>query len=281
MSSSSSSSSAFAGMFEELVDSRPQTTGDAASVELVYRCSGTAEDTVVKAVAEANSPGDYEGLTRQSIGIEPVWVDTNADDGEWRITVRYGKREPTETGDSSYSFDTAGGTQHITQSLQTINSYAPSGETAPDFKGAIGFNGQEVEGADILLAAYHFSETHYMADSAVTTAYKGKLYALTYKTNADAFKGFSEGEVLFLGASGSQRGTDQWEITFRFAASPNKTGLTVGDITSIAKKGWEYLWVRYEEAEDTTAKAIVKRPKAVYVERVYDSGDFSDLGIGT
>ena len=92
-------------------------------------------------------------------------------------------------------------------------------------------------------------------------------------------KGFAAGEVLFLGASGSQRGEDDWEITFRFAASPNVTGLTIGDIEGIDKKGWEYLWVRYADAEDE--KVLVKQPIAVYVERVYDEGNFAGLGIRT
>ena len=38
---------------------------------------------------------------------------------------------------------------------------------------------------------------------------------------------------------------------------------------------------RYADAEDATAKAIVKVPVAVYVEKVYEDGDFSGLGIGT
>ena len=87
------------------------------------------------------------------------------------------------------------------------------------------------------------------------------------------------GEVLFLGASGSQRGEDDWEITFRFAASPNVTGLTVGPITGIAKRGWEYLWVRYSDAEDQ--HVLVKQPIAAYVEKVYDEGNFAGLGIGS
>ena len=32
--------------------------------------------------------------------------------------------------------------------------------------------------------------------------------------------GLAAGECLFLGASGSKRGEDDWEIAFRFAASP-------------------------------------------------------------
>ncbi len=85
--------------------------------------------------------------------------------------------------------------------------------------------------------------------------------------------------MLFQGASGSQRGQEDWEITFSFAASPNATGLTMGDITDIDKKGWEYLWVRYQDAEDEDV--LVKQPAAAYVEQVYPYGDFSLLGIGT
>ena len=88
--------------------------------------------------------------------------------------------------------------------------------------------------------------------------------------------------MLFLGASGSRRGTgvdSDWEITFRFAASPNASGISVGPISGISKKGWEYLWVRYADAEDAGSQAIVKRPVAAYVERVYDQGNFSALGI--
>jgi len=89
---------------------------------------------------------------------------------------------------------------------------------------------------------------------------------------------FAEGEVLFLGASGSPRGDDSWEITLRFAASPNATDIPVGGITVPGKKGWEYLWVQYKDAKDTNAKCIVKKPKRVIVDRVYDAGDFSLLG---
>jgi len=99
--------------------------------------------------------------------------------------------------------------------------------------------------------------------------------------NNAPFKGCAAGECLFLGASGSKRGDGDWEIGFKFAASPNKTNLTVGDITVPAKKGWEYLWVRYEDKEDANAKILVKRPLSAHVEKVYHDGDLSQLGIGT
>jgi hypothetical protein len=38
--------------------------------------------------------------------------------------------------------------------------------------------------------------------------------------------------------------------------------------------------VRYVEAEDTIAKALIKRPAAVYIEKVYELAHFAALGIG-
>ena len=39
--------------------------------------------------------------------------------------------------------------------------------------------------------------------------------------------------------------------------------------------------VRYADAEDATAKAIVKKPVAVYIEKVYEEANLAGLGIGT
>jgi hypothetical protein len=96
------------------------------------------------------------------------------------------------------------------------------------------------EGFDIIVPTCNFSETHYIAVASVTKAYKATLVSLTGKVNNAKFRGFAAGEVLFLGASGSQRG-DDWEITFKFSANSNVKGLKVA--------------------------------------QVYESGDFSGLGI--
>jgi len=45
------------------------------------------------------------------------------------------------------------------------NRQRPPGKTAPDFKGAIGVTHDNVEGVDIAVPVYSFSETHYLADS--------------------------------------------------------------------------------------------------------------------
>ena len=99
------------------------------------------------------------------------------------------------------------------------------------------------------------------------------------RTNAASFRGFPEGQVLFLGTNGGSDATSLIEITFEFQASPDVTDLTIGPISGITKPGWAYLWVKYDDG--ASENSAVKVPKAVYVEQVYQEGDFSGLGIPT
>jgi len=272
-----------AATLTENVDSREWTTGPRRSVTLHYTLVGTDDDETARDYLLANTSTTYDNLVRDECTLEPVMVDTVNGTGIWDCRVRYvqPRFNVPEVGESSFSFDTGGGTQHITQSLDTAR-YVASG-TAGNHKGAIGVAGENVEGVDIVVPVYNFSETHYLANATVDDAYKLVVFGLTGKVNVAAFKGFAAGEVLFLGASGSQRGTEDWEITFQFAASPNATGLTIGDITNppdgISKKGWEYMWVEYKDVIDETAERKVKQPVQVNIEQVYESGDFSGLEI--
>jgi len=257
----------------EKVESR---SGDEQSAQTRWIIQGTTDDAVALAELKSTAPTEHRGLPRKNCSI----AETERSD-TWIGTADYDNSAPAETGESTFSFDTTGGSQHITQSLATISRTPPAGGTAPDFKGAIGVTRDSVEGVDVTVPAYKFSETHYLDNAVVTAAYKAKLLRLTGRVNNAAFKGLAAGECLFLGAGGSRRDGGDWEITFNFAGSPNRTAIAVGDITVPAKKGWEYLWVRYEDVEDTAAKRIVKRPIAAYVEKVYEEDTFSDLGIGT
>lgn len=256
-------------------DSREQSAGEQPSVDLRYLVLGTTEDIEAHSELIAQTPTTYSGLVRQSTHLERL-----ADDA-WEGSVRYGKEAPPEVGDSAYSFDTGGGTQHVTQSIATVGVYAAPGIYPPNFKGAIGATKDGIEGVDISVPVYNFSETHYIGANLVTGAYKSTLFYLTGTVNNGGFRGFSSGEVLFLGAGGAKRGQDDWEINYRFAASPNVQGLQVGDITGIAKRGWDYLWIRYADAVDNDAFMLVKRPLSVYVEQVYPYTNFFGLGIGT
>lgn len=264
----------------ELQTSRTVRAGDTEQAILRYVAEGSADEQAILTAVEGTAPATYDTLVRQDIDIEPAVQDVDGSEGVWNVEVTYVPPEDKETSDSYLvNFDTGGGTQHITQSLATIQNY-PIG-TAPDHKGAIGVTKDSVEGVDILLPVYNWSQTHYFDNAAIDATYIGKLFALTGRTNNASFKGCAAGECLFRGASGSRKGDGQWEVTFSFAGSPNRTGLVVGDLTGIAKEGWEYLWVEYTDVKDGTSNSMVKRPFAAHVERVYDEGDFSDLGIGT
>ncbi len=280
---------------EERDTSRTITSGKNPAVELRFVVRGIGSDPAKEddeealEALEAAAPATFLSLPRRDVRLEPAVITEGAEsvwDGEAAYTPLDIESEPPQQGESAFAFDTGGGTQHITHSLATVASYAAPGTTAPDFQGAIGVTaevGGSVEGVDIVVPVFQFTETHVFADAAVTDAYKIALMLMTGRVNSDMFRGFAAGSVLFLGAAGSKRGPasggGDWDITFRFAVSVNLSSIVVGPITGINKKGWEYLWVRYEDAEDGAAHAIVKRPVAAYVERVYTELPFSSLGI--
>jgi hypothetical protein len=123
---------------------------------------------------------------------------------------------------------------------------------------------------------FTWQETHYLDDINMAA-----YYELTGKVNNAEFRGFAAGEVLCMPPTGQKRGPyGKWEVTFKFASSPNRIGITVGQIIGINKGGWEYMWIRYGESVDPTSHTRIKKPVGVYVEQVYESGDFSFLGIG-
>lgn len=266
------------------------------SAEFLYLVTGTDDEqtalAAVKAEAAAtytfangSGSGDDVKLPRQPVELEPILIDGTR--SMWEARVRYGvnswaSRSPPQENDNVYSFDTTGGTEKITQSKATVSVSVPSGLSTPDFKGCIGWDGKNVNGCEIVVPAFRWEEKVYLADARVTNAYRITCHNLTGKVNDAEFRGFPAGDVLFLGVRGSRTGDgddDLWELTFSFAASPNGTNLTVGDITVPAKKGWEYLWVFYEDAVSGNVKA--RRPRAAVVERVYDTASFAQLGIGT
>jgi hypothetical protein len=259
-----------AGSITETYLSRSFTAGSGAGRELTYTVTGTSDEGEVLTLIGGEAPATYRGLVLQSISAQPDGTDSI-----WQGKATY------RTLETEYSFDTTGGTVKLTQSFGTVHSYAPAGLIAPDFRGAINVTDDKVEGVDVPSFAFQFSITKQMAAATVTVAYQKNLALLGSGTfNNASFKGWDAGEVSFLGATGSQRDDDYVTLTYKFACQPNATGLTVGDITGVDKLGWDYLWVRYGTYADPTAKCLVQRPIACYVERVLTPSDYSLLLIG-
>jgi hypothetical protein len=278
-----------------------------------WKIFGTTDDTLVHrdVNAELTTSALYWQHPNQPdklLQAESYTLDYLGDQA-WQLTVSYAgagadgdEQDPLRR---LRSFDTSGGTQHITQglavgsgsSLDFERRYPDTGASpAPNQSGAIGVDGDRVNGVDIVIPALQWTETYDVPAAYVTTAYIKGLAKATGTVNNAPFRTFPAGEVLFVGATGSQewdseKGDSPWQLSFKFVQSPNAgpntsglnptdtlPALTVGSITGIAKRGHEYLWVRYEDSVDTNV--LVKRPKFVYVDAVYREENFAALGIG-
>ena len=272
------------GTVSEPYESRAITKGGANDTgEIKYQVTGESDILAALALVQDEAPATWDIMTRGEITLKDVHVDTeNPDKCIFEASVKYAQNvtQPLviPLNGEAMSWDTGGGTQHVLASLSTVAAYG-TGTSTDDNGKLIGVTKDGVDGVDTTVPVFAFSITKVFAASEVGATYVAKVFALTGKTNNAAWKGFAAGEVLFLGASGSPRGNNEVEITFKFAGSPNKTGLSVGSITGIAKKGWEYMWVRYAPAKLGTLKVMGQKPVAVYIEKVYDEGTYTDLGL--
>lgn len=274
---------------EEAYGERDQTVdskGNVTEIEIPYFVFGAADEDAALSAARSTAAGkSVRGMLLDSVEVvERINADT------WKVKAIFAEEEDGTDDDIeddgeeetvSFAFDTGGGTMHRNQSLKTV-SKAPN--DAPDFNGAIEVDNEgNVNGVDVTMPVLNFTETHTMSGTRVTTSYKKNIAALTGTVNRSSFRGFAAGEVLFLGASGSKRSkkaSAPWEITFRFAVSPNQSSVSVGKLKVSNKKGWNYLWVRYADKVADNKKNVIKEPVAAYVEQVYPEGDFGNLGLG-
>ena len=208
---------------------------------------------------------------------------------QWDGFVNYGLPSPGQQSSSNpftfCTFATSGGTEHITQSKETQRFGLAGGTSAPNFHGAIGVTETDIEGVDVVAPKLEFSLMTVRPNSMVTIAFVKFMALSTGKTNLYPWLTFERGELIFLGCEGSQNDNDETSMSYRFAASQNAYSQEYGGaaaeeiITVDLKRGWEYLWFRYKQVDDTTAKRIVRRPIGAYVERVYHELDYASLGV--
>lgn len=267
---------------DERPDSRKWTVGVNGAFELRFNAAGDSNQERIMRNVTPQIPALYNGLELIDIHIDPIpeTIDSVKGKGLWLVVATY-QQKPLSDG-AKYSFDTSGSTFHINQSLFTRDRYAIPGKTPTDYKGAINFDGDKVQGVDIVVPTFTFTETYEMLARLLTPGYKITLFNLTGVLNDNNFRGFTRGEVLFMGASGSLDATvGTYQVEFKFAASPELRNFKVGDITVGLKRGWDYIWVVYDKELDSNSKKLAVNPSEVYVERVYREGNFAALGIGT
>lgn len=216
-------------------------------------------------------------LLRQDITIKHIAHD------HYEAEIPYGIRT-SEEGEYSWDFDTTGATVHITHAREEVARF-PANE-APNQHGTIGADGDQITGTEKVIPQAKMNITFNHPRGVVTTSMFKFLAQITGTTNSTPFMTFAAGEVLFLGARGSDGSNTKASVVYQFAMSQNSTSanpLTFGDIVNVVKKGHEVAWVKYQDATETVAgkSRPVRKPKFVYVNRIYDALDLrAALGFG-
>lgn len=194
------------------------------------------------------------------------------------VPADQGQGQPPEYVPGSIGWDTTGHTEHITQSLPTQERIP---QEAPDYQGAINVSGDAVQGIDVVRPAFRYSETWILpVGSVLDCDYLGNVYRLTGTVNNDPFRCFDPGEALFLGARGQwQEDQPYVAVTYEFEARPNDPNYYPweGAGGTFDKKGWEHIWIKYED--DVDANSLVKVPVAAYKSKVYRQESWVALGI--
>ena len=248
--------------------------GKGCHATLLYTIDGTNSEINARLQLKAEAPAEYDTLPLQDYATEQIGH------GLWLGTVTYASREPREEEHGRTTFDTTGGLELITVSLKVL----ATSDGAPDIQeggegGAINVSADgTVEGIQVVRPKLNFQRTHIFAGAAITDEYVKMLATMTGTTNNATHFAFERGELLFLGASGSERPDSTWEVLFGWAASPNKTNIRLGALTVPLKRGHEYLDVRYRAKVD--GNSLIQVPQHWYLHQVYEESNFAAFGIG-
>ncbi len=239
--------------------------------------------------------GLLQGCLLRTISMAPDGPDA------WRATCSYSeakiqtkeKEKLTAIGQFRISFSSK--SQTLKQyTAKSTTSYAATGDTAPDFKGAINVNAEgEVEGVESIVPSLTVSVTQRMEGASLTPAYAITVAGLIGKYNNDEFMGFPAGTMQLTAGDGSLSfeipnpnaelsdpiPPQDRELSFEFLFSPNLTGISIGNVTGINKKGHQYMWTLWRDSID--AGKVFRKPRAVYVQDLYgiEPADFSALGL--
>lgn len=271
-----------------------QASSEDGSLELTLRIADVYDREQAIGLAFAAAPAVFQSRIRaERPNLRPAGF------GLWDATFKYSlpeddeqeQEKPPEGGSTAgtIEFDTTGGTMHVSTAIAQRHQPA----NAANRRRAIGVSwndgNPQVEGVDVVVPSFRFSLTKQFSPTALREGkYFLDLSRMTGKTNnatytvKGRFQGvnleleFEKGELLFLGARGSGRGSASFEINFQFESQQNNPNFTVdAAIPAIVKDGHEYAWVAFKNEEN--ANTLVQTPIAVYVAQVYESADYKSI----
>lgn len=215
--------------------------------------------------------------------------------GVFDVDVQYSTNKAQEEGDWTVSFDFTSGTQNIRHAREHITTQVRAGEAAGNYDhgGLINVDKDgNVKGCDIVVpqAKFHVQAAmngttfanQILTEPAALATYKRNVLKLIGTVNNAAYKGAAMGELLLTGVQGkrSKRNPNVYDLSFQWAFSENVEDFTVLDLPVHRKEGWWYVWTESEQVISSAGGRLNSKLQAYHLERVYEYGDFTLLGLG-
>jgi hypothetical protein len=245
----------------------------------------TVRAAILATVPQANAPptSPYAWPIR---GLQIK--EKEASTGFWRFTVTWGTLIYQVSG------KIGGQQQQVRTSRVLTGVFTNDPKTIPgdpawsvnDEGVPVGWDGRTVHGCSIYVPQETWSESVEIPLADFTDDYKNAVRAIVRSpVNSEPFRGLDANEVLFLGMQYqiSTQNPDYVSASFEFSASENLDGedaLTVGSITGITKKGWDFLDVHMPVTVGANP-VMTPDPDYVLTHEMYYLSDFSGLNIGT
>jgi hypothetical protein len=211
-----------------------------------------------------------------------------------------GGKNNTDPLTRDMTFSTGGATKKRLVSINTRHALsADPADDAPDYGKLIGVTKDgKVEGCEVIAPMADFTITKRF--QSLTIGWFRNMLDTVATTNDADWLGMYMGEVLFKGADGNYKDGDAnpWTITGKFSYARNYSAdespamaaaLTIGPASAQIQipdiYGHEYLWVSYWPTKQTLTKGtgtmdvMIDVPRWAFVEQVYLTGTFTNLGL--
>jgi hypothetical protein len=262
------------------------STGKVSQTELKYFVIGDAPKKEVMLAVWNDAPAELDGLRKDSIRFEGYDDDRNAE-----FTVAYKKSSSGSTPDTdeeeepTVSFNCGGGTRHVTTAISQRMAHKDFFDPGLNLANGINWNGQygdncDFAGVDVPSADLQETYTKVMNISSLTTAFRRKVAGLVGCVNANTFKGWEPGEVMFLGCSfsGVDRARESVTVSFNFSIKPNEKNVKLGNIPLGDVAGWDYVWT-LKPKTIWSNNSVKTELEYAFVAQVAPRKDFSALGL--
>lgn len=264
----------------EQIGRRGRLGGGRTSRRLMYRATGADSIAEAEAAVLAQIETDYGDLTIDGVPLAGMTTSESSVAGHYKVTAEFDPLPPlapqTPEDPSRFTFDFGQDTvrAQVAFDTRTYGNAPASGNLINAKRNSDGT--QRVEGVDVPSPAFSFGKTTILPVEVVTDQFLFVLGSIHLHVNASSFAGFAAREVLFQGATGSQRSETEVEITFRFGRRPNIIGQHIGGI-AVTKFGWEYMEPVYQTAQFQGQSEVTLESQLIgfKVHELFPPGDFS------